>query len=82
MSLCVSNKLFCNINLQYMWSSGYGYDIYGLTLAASTMVPLQGFWNFCVYAVRSYVHLLNALFFCFTEVYFSDYLFAASQILW
>jgi hypothetical protein len=24
-----------------MWSSGTGYNIYGLTLAAATMVPLQ-----------------------------------------
>jgi hypothetical protein len=33
-----------------MLSSGKGYDQYGLTLAASTMCTLQGFWNFIVYA--------------------------------
>jgi hypothetical protein len=33
-----------------MWSSGRGYKSYGLILAAATMVPLQGFWNFIVYA--------------------------------
>jgi hypothetical protein len=33
-----------------MLSSGKGYDEYGLTLAASTMCALQGFWNFIVYA--------------------------------
>jgi hypothetical protein len=37
-----------------MLASGKGYDIYGLTLAASTMVPLQGFWNMCVYAKPRY----------------------------
>jgi hypothetical protein len=40
--------------LQYMWSRGTGYNIYGLTLAASTMVPLQGFYNFLVYARPRY----------------------------
>jgi hypothetical protein len=35
---------------KYMLSSGKGYDEYGLTLAASTMCALQGFWNFIVYA--------------------------------
>jgi hypothetical protein len=40
--------------LQYLWSSGTGYNIYGLTLAAATMVPLQGFWNFWVYARPRY----------------------------
>lgn len=34
---------------QYMLSSGKGYDNYGLILCAATMVPLQGFWNCCVY---------------------------------
>jgi hypothetical protein len=24
-----------------MWSAGTGYDIYGLTLAAATVIPLQ-----------------------------------------
>jgi hypothetical protein len=38
-----------------MYSSGTGYSIYGLTLAASTMVPLQGFWNFWVYARPRYL---------------------------
>lgn len=37
-----------------MLSSGKGYDMYGLILAASTMVPLQGFWNFVVYAKPRY----------------------------
>jgi hypothetical protein len=37
-----------------MLASGKGYDIYGLTLAASTMVPLQGFWNMCVYVKPRY----------------------------
>jgi hypothetical protein len=32
-----------------MLSSGKGYDNYGLILSAATMVPLQGFWNCCVY---------------------------------
>lgn len=33
-----------------MNSVGTGYANYGLTLAATTMVPLQGFWNSIVYA--------------------------------
>lgn len=37
-----------------MLSSGRGYDMYGLMLTASTMVPLQGFWNFIVYAQPRY----------------------------
>ncbi|KAL7488284.1 hypothetical protein ACHAW6_013868 [Cyclotella cf. meneghiniana] len=40
--------------LQYMWSSGKGYNIYGLTLAAATLVPLQGFWNCFVYCRPRY----------------------------
>ena len=39
---------------KYMYFSGKGYDMYGLVLAASTMVPLQGFLNFVVYAKPRY----------------------------
>ncbi len=31
--------------LQYLWSSGKAYSMYGLVLFAGTVVPLQGFWN-------------------------------------
>jgi hypothetical protein len=40
--------------LQFMLASGKGYNIYGLTLTASTLAPLQGFWNFVVYAKPRY----------------------------
>jgi len=36
--------------LQYLWASGQEYDNYGLILCAGMVVPLQGFWNFFVYA--------------------------------
>jgi hypothetical protein len=43
----LTSSLFAS---KYMLSSSKGYDEYGLTLAASTMCALQGFWNFIVYA--------------------------------
>jgi hypothetical protein len=46
-------NLVLNI-LQFMLASGKGYNIYGLTLTASTLAPLQGFWNFIVYAKPRY----------------------------
>lgn len=36
--------------LQYSWSSGKAFGNYGLILYAGTAVPLQGAWNFFVYA--------------------------------
>ncbi|KAL7533763.1 hypothetical protein ACHAWF_004612, partial [Thalassiosira exigua] len=36
--------------LQYFWASGREYDNYGFILYAGTVVPLQGVWNFFVYA--------------------------------
>mmetsp|Transcript_148 Transcript_148/g.181 ORF Transcript_148/g.181 Transcript_148/m.181 type:complete len:948 (-) Transcript_148:263-3106(-) len=42
------------LTLQTLVSLGRGYDNYGLFLAAATMVPLQGFWNFIVYARPRY----------------------------
>ncbi|KAL3803934.1 hypothetical protein ACHAWO_013737 [Cyclotella atomus] len=40
--------------LEYMWSAGTGYDIYGLTLAAATVIPLQVgiFQRYHLYAVQ------------------------------
>ena len=35
--------------LQYLWAAGSGYSNYGFTLFASTLVPLQGFWNSVVF---------------------------------
>lgn len=35
--------------LQYSWAADNYFSNYGLILAAGTMVPLQGFWNFFVY---------------------------------
>ena len=52
-SRCSTTKYSSTLT-QYLWSSGTGYNIYGLTLAASTMVPLQGFWNFWVYVRPRY----------------------------
>lgn len=42
------------LTLQFLLSSGTGFEIYGLFLAAATMAPLQGFWNFVVYARPRY----------------------------
>lgn len=36
--------------LQYTWASGKAFGNYGLILFAGTTVPLQGLWNFFVYA--------------------------------
>lgn len=36
--------------LQFMLASGAAYSHYGFFLFAGTVVPLQGFWNFLVYA--------------------------------
>jgi hypothetical protein len=44
-----------NCLLQYMLSSGKGYDNYGLILSAATLVPLQGFWNNIVYIRTRYL---------------------------
>merc|ERR1712194_472721 len=33
--------------LQYLWSSGKAYSMYGFVLLAGSLVPMQGFWN-CV----------------------------------
>ena len=39
--------------LQYIWAAG-NFPPYGFTLFASTMVPLQGFWNaFVFFRVRA-----------------------------
>ncbi|KAL7480039.1 hypothetical protein ACHAW6_005753 [Cyclotella cf. meneghiniana] len=38
-----------------MLSSGKGYNNYGLILSASTLVPLQGFWNNVVYIRPRYL---------------------------
>lgn len=38
-----------------MLSSGAGYDNYGLICSASTLVPLQGFWNNFVYIRPRYL---------------------------
>lgn len=35
--------------LQYLWAAGSGYNSYGFTLFACTLVPLQGFWNCVVF---------------------------------
>ncbi|KAL3776736.1 hypothetical protein HJC23_005397 [Cyclotella cryptica] len=43
------------LTLQYMLSSGKGYDNYGLILSAATLVPLQGFWNNIVYIRTRYL---------------------------
>ena len=37
------------LTLQYMLSSGKGYNNFGLIISAATLVPLQGFWNSFVY---------------------------------
>ena len=44
-----------------MWSAGYGYDIYSLTLTAATLAPLQGFWNFFVYIRPRYLKQASSL---------------------
>ena len=38
-----------------MLSTGKGYDNFGLILSASTLVPLQGFWNTFVYIRPRYL---------------------------
>merc|ERR1719223_1407425 len=38
------------LTLQYLWASGNEYDNYSFILYAGTVVPLQGVWNFFVYA--------------------------------
>merc|ERR1711966_283651 len=35
--------------LQYLWSSGKAYSMYGFVLFASTLVPMQGFWNYVAF---------------------------------
>jgi len=40
--------------MQYMWSSGQAFTKYGFILYAASTVPLQGFWNFVVYARPRY----------------------------
>jgi len=35
--------------LQYLWASEEAYFAYNLATVAGTLVPLQGFWNFCNY---------------------------------
>jgi hypothetical protein len=42
-----------------MWSAGTGYDIYGLTLAAATVIPLQ-VRAFCIYFVTWPYIAMNA----------------------
>ena len=42
--------------LQYMWSSGRGYNNYSLVLIGATLVPLQGFWNCIVYCRPRYLN--------------------------
>ena len=46
--------------LQYMFSSGQGYDNYGLILSAATLAPLQGFWNAFVYIRPRYLSSIVA----------------------
>ena len=45
-----------------MLSSGKAYDNYGLILSASTLVPLQGFWNNFVYIRPRYLRRILAHF--------------------
>jgi len=49
--------------LQYLWAGGSGYSSYGLVLVASTLVPLQGFWNcvvfFRVRAKKKMAHVMS-----------------------
>ena len=45
-----------------MLSSGTAYDNYGLILSASTMAPLQGFWNNFVYIRPRYLRMILAHF--------------------
>lgn len=40
------------VALQYTWASRRGYSRYGFAVTASTLVPLQGFWN-CVVYIRN-----------------------------
>ncbi len=47
--------------LQYTWSSGRGFSNYGLILAAGTMVPLQGLWNFFVYVRPRFLQFLEPI---------------------
>ena len=48
--------------LQYLWASGKGYNSYGFVLFASTLVPLQGFWNCVVFfRVRTKRTIGNAI---------------------
>jgi len=42
--------------MQYMWSSGKAFTNYGFILYAASSVPLQGFWNFIVYARPRYLN--------------------------
>ena len=45
--------------LQYMLSTGKGYDNFRLILSAATLVPLQGFWKTFVYIrVRSLSNII------------------------
>ena len=43
-----------------MLSTGKGYDNFGLILSASTLVPLQGFWNTFVYIRPRYLSIILA----------------------
>jgi hypothetical protein len=42
--------------LQYLWSSGKAYQMYGFILYSGTFVPLQGLWNFFAYVCPRYAN--------------------------
>lgn len=41
--------------LQYMWSSGKAFSVYGFILYAASTVPMQGVFNFLVYIRPRYL---------------------------
>ena len=45
--------------LQYFWAAGKEYGNYGFILYAGTVVPLQGLWNFFVYARNRQLKKMN-----------------------
>mmetsp|Transcript_12998 Transcript_12998/g.25311 ORF Transcript_12998/g.25311 Transcript_12998/m.25311 type:complete len:832 (+) Transcript_12998:115-2610(+) len=42
--------------MQYMWTTGTAFYVYGFILYAASSVPLQGFWNFVVYVRPRYLN--------------------------
>ena len=45
--------------LQFLWASGKAFSSYGFVLYASSVVPLQGFWNLIVYLLRTRMNVLD-----------------------